>query len=534
MKKNYITMMAAVAFAMSTAAQETYENARIADQDLNGTARYVGMGGAMDALGADISTISTNPAGIGLFRSSQVTGSVGFIHKQGAEDFGQSNGKKNIASFDQMGFVYSMQTGDDSFLNVAVNYHKSKNFGQILTAAGAMADGASQARLSYNKGAIGEIVGLDDLRNNEISSPDLGFSQLDYLYYNTVIYNPIVDSANPFGYNGAEAYQFGRSNKGYIANFDFNMSGNIHDRVYLGLTFGFKSVRYKSYAEYAELYAPSMDKVGGVLLEDHRKITGTGFDITAGIIVRPIDSSPFRIGLSVATPTFYELTTRNHSTLLVDVSQVSTLPGYETYLGPSGLDISESYEFKLYTPWKFGLSMGHTVGTQLALGAALEYADYGSTDSRLKDSWVDGYGYERDDSESDSEMNHHTKNTLRGVATLKLGAEYKPIPELALRLGYNYVSPKYETSGVKDGMLYSWGTRVQSATDFTNWKATNRMTAGIGYSKGKWMVDLAYQFSQTNGTFYPFFDTLDPNNVAETKSVSNKRHQVLFTLGYRF
>lgn len=50
--------------------QETYENANIATEDLNGTARYVGMGGAMDALGADISTIATNPAGIGLFRHS--------------------------------------------------------------------------------------------------------------------------------------------------------------------------------------------------------------------------------------------------------------------------------------------------------------------------------------------------------------------------------------------------------------------------------------------------------------------------------
>ena len=50
--------------AMPMAAQETYENANIATEDLNGTARYVGMGGAMEALGADISTIGTNPAGM--------------------------------------------------------------------------------------------------------------------------------------------------------------------------------------------------------------------------------------------------------------------------------------------------------------------------------------------------------------------------------------------------------------------------------------------------------------------------------------
>ena len=59
--------------SMTAAAQETYQDAKLAAPQLTGTARYVGMGGAMEALGADISTISSNPAGIGLFRKSQIT-----------------------------------------------------------------------------------------------------------------------------------------------------------------------------------------------------------------------------------------------------------------------------------------------------------------------------------------------------------------------------------------------------------------------------------------------------------------------------
>ena len=38
--------------------------------DLNGTARYLGMSGAFGALGGDISSMSTNPAGLGIYRSS--------------------------------------------------------------------------------------------------------------------------------------------------------------------------------------------------------------------------------------------------------------------------------------------------------------------------------------------------------------------------------------------------------------------------------------------------------------------------------
>ena len=78
MKK--ILLMAALSVTtMPLAAQETYENAKIAQEDLNGTARYVGMGGAMEALGADISTISTNPAGIGMFRKSNISASFGLV-----------------------------------------------------------------------------------------------------------------------------------------------------------------------------------------------------------------------------------------------------------------------------------------------------------------------------------------------------------------------------------------------------------------------------------------------------------------------
>ena len=117
-------------------AQETYENANIAMEDLNGTARYVGMGGAMDALGADISTIGTNPAGIGLFRHSTANVSFGFVSQQGGKSF--ADGNKTNMSFDQAGFVYAHRTGRNSFLNFAFNYHKSRNFDYILSAADAL------------------------------------------------------------------------------------------------------------------------------------------------------------------------------------------------------------------------------------------------------------------------------------------------------------------------------------------------------------------------------------------------------------
>jgi hypothetical protein len=51
-------------------------------------------------------------------------------------------------------------------------------------------------------------------------------------------------------------------------------------------------------------------------------------------------------------------------------------------------------------------------------------------------------------------------------------------------------------------------------------------------------LDLAYQYSATDGDFYPMqpdlFKTAEIKGDVTPASVSNKRHQVLLTLGYTF
>jgi opacity protein-like surface antigen len=120
-----------------------------------------------------------------------------------------------------------------------------------------------------------------------------------------------------------------------------------------------------------------------------------------------------------------------------------------------------------------------------------------------------------------------------------VGAELKPDPALAVRLGYNYVTPMYKDGAFKDGTLDSDGSYYSSATDYTNWDATHRITCGVGYNIGKLNISAAYQYTTQKGKFMPFMNYLDndtqlDDNVANEVSVSNKRHQVLLTLGYTF
>ena len=520
MKKKIIFGLMAMA-AITANAQETYENAHLMKPELTGTARYIGMGGAMEALGADISTISTNPAGIGLFRSSSVNLSFGLSSQQDVTTYGSDH--KTVPSFDQAGFVYSMRTNSRSFLNFAFNYSKSRNFNQILNAAGKL-NGSAQNKLTYNK-----FVGNDDFiyidKDGTLLSDYIQFSQLDYLYANNINYDEDeAGNGSFYGYDG-DAYDMYRAQSGYIGRYDFNISGNVNNRFYWGVTVGVQDVHYNAYSDYIESLGTSTVEV-----MDTRKITGTGVDVKAGVIFRPVEESPFRIGLSVSTPTWYKLTTSNYTSMSLLNGNVS-----QQLFAP---EIGESYEFKLYTPWKFGASLGHTVGNNLALGLSYEYADYSTADTRV----IDGYDYYgNEESYSEYATNQHTKNTLKGVSTIKAGLEFKPDPSLAVRLGFNYVAPMYDKLGVKDGTLDSYGVFYQSQSDFTNWEDTYRITAGLGYNIDKFSIDLAYQYSTTNGNFSPFYDCADninseslTNNNFDVCKVSNKRHQLMLTLGYRF
>lgn len=529
--KKLFAIAAIVVATMPAAAQETYENAKIAQDDLNGTARYVGMGGAMEALGADISTISSNPAGIGMFRHSNISLSMGLVSQGDAKN--AVGGSTTNASFDQAGFVYSYRSGKTSFINMAFNFHKSRNFDMILSAANQLGN-ASINKLTWAKGDQGYVFeGKDEVQPDgtiitvpNFNAPYISCSQLDDLFGNHLNW----DNTNKvWDYVNADNFRFDRAHEGYIGEYDFNISGNINNRIYLGVTVGVHDVHYKHYSEYVEQMPGWTCTVG-----DRREITGQGIDIKAGVILRPVESSPFRIGLSIASPTFYELKTANYS--FID-------DGVQRFVSSQVMDARErtNYKFRLYTPWKFGISLGHTIGSQVALGASYEYADYGAMDTRYitgeyYNEWSDSYSSK---SESDRVMNDHTAKTLKGVHTLKLGAEIKPTKNLALRVGYNYVSPMYQKEGFKDGTLNSDGSYVSSATDYTNWEATNRFTCGFGYTFDRFNASLAYQYSTTKGTFSPFMSYYDADdaiydNIAPHVSVNNKRHQVLLTLGYTF
>lgn len=526
-------------------AQSLYDAARLMGNDLNGTARFVGMGGAMGALGGDISTMGTNPAGIGIYRSSDVMTSFGFsnIGMKSTMNGSKNEQDKLFGSFDNIGFVISSRIGNETplrFVNFGFNYRKVKSFDKNMVMNGLIEDSEgplSQSDLfaSLSQGLTEKYLGSNAAFTDggANAAPWLGAMAL-----RTRVIGSVGDHgedndqyASNVGYmvdkDGNTIYlpvmgEYTSKERGGLHSYDFNVALNFYDRIYLGATIGAYSVDYSRNSIYRESYKGDASTYS---LENWFDTSGTGVDFKLGVIVRPFESSSFRIGAAIHTPTWFNLEDRTSAIMTSDVDMNSDgtigkdeLYEYDTMEFPG----ESKTKYQLVTPWKYNLSLGYTIGRSVALGAEYEYSDYSS--AKLK--YDDGLKMEDETSQ--------IKTGLKGVHTLRVGAEFKLAPEFSFRLGYNYMTAAMYDDTFKRIALNS----ISTSTEFSNLKATNNYTVGLGYKGSVFYADLAYQFHTYKEDFYPFYNEVGENFetiiVPNATKVTNTRSQVLLTLGLRF
>lgn len=527
MKLKYIFITAALLNMFCASAQDIYTMESVTSEDLNGTARFIGMGGAMSALGADISTMGTNPAGIGLYRSADVATSLSLNALAEGQKFDE-HGKTRM-SYDQAGIVYPIKMGNGSmrFFNVGFNYHKRKNFKSLIGADQLLANGASQtwemAEVSSYWGGTDKGTPLSNAgyqtylyeKSGEVD--DSGYEQ-----YN--VYNGVNNSYRKWVTGGIQQY-------------DFNMSTNISDRYYFGITFGVYNVDIDSYSGYMENLADNDGlPVGSYTLTNARSLSGNGLDVKFGTIIYPIEGYSFRVGVSFSTPVWYSLTenctSQINSKFLTSGDGESASVQYDKY--DLRTEIGD-HDYNIRTPWKFNISAGGTIGDFLALDAEYEYSDYSSA----KLSYDEGYDeWSRSGSETkDRELNREASKYLKGVSTVRLGAEAKLDYGLSLRLGYNYVSTPIKSNALQNQFINRASIDYNTSTNYVNLGDINRYTVGLGYKAKHFYTDFAWQYQQQSGDFYAF--TTQCGNPSETNEapctkLKLDRSQFLLTLGYKF
>ena len=543
-KKMFLAVIGLCLTLVPVTAQTVYDAAKIANKDLNGTARFVGMGGAMSALGGDISTIGTNPAGIGIYRSHDVMTSFS-LSSFGTDTNYMGNNlstSKMKGSYDNLGFVLSTKIGNKTtlrYVNFGFNYHKSNSFYGNMEMGGDLGNQSQSYYMAQQAAGIESwgnspytdvnigwlsVLGYDGWLITDITTDKTGTPYLDEdgnqindvngnpLYRTPGVYYGLYD-------NGNASYR--SEQRGGIEQYDFNISFNIKDRVYLGLTLGAYSVDYNKYTTYGESY----ENGEYYSLTSNNQIVGAGFDVKVGAIIRPFEYSPLRVGLAVHTPTFYSLDYKTRA--YVESSLYDPVTGKNEAASVATENIVDGdmiREFRLQTPWLYNVSLGYTIGNSWALGAEYEYQDYSSMEFRDPQGFSDSFEFE-----------NSTTAMLKGGHTFRAGLEYKVIPQFAIRAGYNYRSALFNKDAFKDLPINS----IQTDTDFSNTQALNNYTVGIGYRGSMFYADLAYKFTSCKSDFYPFVNMNQTDNVLEITSpeatkVTDSRSQVLLTLGVRF
>lgn len=528
----YLTLALLGLISVPMSAQDIYKIENFAGEDLNGTARFVGMGGSMGSLGADISTMGTNPAGVGLYRRSDVAMSAGFSSQPNARDF--ANRGKTQASFDQAGFVYAMRLSSDDnlkFINMGFNYHKRRNMKGFVGVDNFMTGGLSQTMQMLDLTYV--TNGYLDLSKNDdraLTTP------LTLLGYDTQLLEKQVDeNGKVTGYLpvNSQSYNYARASWGGVQQYDFNLSLNWNDQIYAGFTFGLYNVDIHNRTDYVEMIIDP-DNAGQLheyYTSNMEALTGTGYDVKLGVILRPIEESPFRIGVAVHTPIFYDLTSSQYLYADSPYNQFDENGDFVANHSEKSMDLGDN-DYKIRTPWKFNLSMATTVGNFLALNAEYEYRDFAASQVRYPN--YDGY-WSRSD--KDEALSNEAKKYLKSVSTIKLGAELRAADNLFIRAGYNYETAPMSKDAFLNLFTQSPSYYYSANTDYLNLSAINRFTCGLGYRGKHAYFDIAYQYQKQSGDFYAFHLPTETSNTVNRLAASKvdlNRHQMLFTLGYKF
>lgn len=482
MKTNKLIISAfAMAMSLASVAQTSFDAAKLYEEELNGTARYVGMGGAMGALGSDISVISHNPAGIGTYRQSDINFSVSAFGTQVETDplatkanqlssngrtYYSHNSRSDIdLGFDNISAVFSGSDAGDNYLNFGISYRKLQNMDR----------------------------------------------NLDY-----------IDAFNDAdGYEVWREYKDNQRNK--INSFDFNLSCNLSDMVYFGWTVGILNTNTWSEGYFYDYYGEGMhpDYPKGLdytAVDKMNQSDGSGWNMAFGTIIRPIPA--LRLGAAIKTPTYYRQ-------YLEYADYLYAVMGDQK----DGNKFTNSVEYKYSSPWSIDLSAGFTFGIgSVNCALAGEYEKHFTQRSSL--------------SIGNTKLDSQGAIDYKDFSVLKAGFEMN-ISNLSIRGGYNYRESMFNDASypyLYDTDFNGWGTDsngnpVVGRTDFQIDRPgkTQYFTTGIGYCSSpdndgtQFYIDLALVHGIRNSV-------VNVNEYIEDIDVDYKykNNKVLLTLGWNF
>ena len=455
-----------------------------------GTARFSGLGGAMGALGGDMSALHINPAGIGMYRYGDIsfTPSLEINNLESELRGNLYMDNKTILAINNAGFVLASETNDPYWktINFGVSYNRLNTFNDNLTIRSTNPIARSLMQdFVHEANAVGDPYGYAPGELNEFSS---GLAWQGFVIDEVDTLNHLYSGRVSLG----EMQQVQTSeSSGRLAETALTFGANYNDILYLGASFNFQSPYYKSTTKTTE---NPTELVGTDLVSytytESLETTGLGFNFKIGGIVKA--GSYLRFGASVQTPTTFRLTD-NYRTKLISELQNP----YETTSQQSPLSV---FEYKVRAPWRYMASVAGVLGKKAIVSFQYEFSDFAS--ARLKNmSSFTGADFDA--------VNDLIESAFSSSNIFRAGAEYRFTQELYGRAGFAYFSNPNKSNDFTDADLNRY-----------------QYSGGLGYRAAAWSLDLTYQMA----TYQELYLT---NNSADITTLTNNRSSVILTLGFR-
>jgi len=463
---------------------------------LSGSARIQGLGFAQVALGGDLSSAFSNPAGLGFFNQSEISftpainvySTNSYLQLTPTSRTPSVSDSRGVLNFGNLGAAFHRSKEDEVMKGgtFAVAITKTKDFNNRITYQRSTADidqdffdfvfakydagnEDSYTDLAYN-------AYLVDLFIDQINGPDT-----------TYIYDYIASDIEPLVYPDKQTETILTKGSEYSVNLSYG--ANFGDKLYLGGSIGLLTLDYQERRTYSEVRSGA--SLQDFTLKENVDVTGAGINATLGIMFRPIDM--VIIGAALTTPSFYMFDDLYDASLTSNFNSYYYAPENRQLTTEQALSDIYSSSYQLRTPLKFNTGTTVFIGKHGFITGEVEFLDYSTNHLSSNDfQTVDD--------------NQIMDNYFTSVVNYKLGAEFRR-GIFRLRGGFSHQSDPSKINDVN--------------------AEVNSITFGGGIRLPKFFIDLGIVTSSYNSKVRPFASSM-------YNTVENKRVSALVTTGFNF
>jgi len=413
---------------------------------LGTTARSLGLGGAIGTLGADVSAVTVNPAGLAQFKSNQFSFSLGTSNMRNEATFGGSSNKTsnlfrgNLSNASLLFTNRKMQKGNPAKTgwvntNFMLSYNRTGNFDRNVSyETNSPINSMTDYVAAYSRGVNASDLDANDEQLNQ------GF----YYFENMFWYTFLIDSVSNGNYasnydkvNGIESQRGNIARRGGTGEFNLAYAANYEHKLYFGGSVNVHTVNFEETNRFTEVNDAQM--IGGWDNYDFTRnleTTGYGFSGRLGVVFRP--NNNIRIGGTLQTPTRLILTD-NYSDELYVTRSDGTVDDLTT--------IDKEFSYDVVTPARYSLQGAYIFGKKGLVTAEIENIDYSTMNLST-------------DNDDFEETNFSIADKYKSATNIKVGAEYVA-NSFRLRGGFATIGNPLVTGGNESRKILSGGFGIQ-------------------------------------------------------------------------